>query len=247
MQTLWLPSTSRGNLDQRREPAWIAGLQIVHPGTVVRYHDDQLAVVSVELPENVLSDRDAHRLASTARHATNGRVMFGARAPTNGWIASRYKADFDLPWLVPLVAPVAHYLDDIYAEHAPDDHALQRSWVDGLADDAWRLTDGWTSGVVNHREQTLHTDIKNKPGTYNAMFWFRHRAVGGWLAFPNLGIRFPAGHRHALIHDPFALHGVTPVTYDGGHRGSVALYALRGFDQCGTAEDELRRGQVLAT
>jgi hypothetical protein len=146
---------------------------------------------------------------------------------------------------------------DLFAGRLPAEAAAHHAAVDGLVHRDWWLgPEGrpvpFTSGILNKTSVLpYHTDAGNVAGSWSSMLVMRRRVGGGYLHVPGYGVAFSCPNGSVLS---FAggthLHAVTPLARRSGgpsYRFSVVWYARSEMRVCGSADDEARRAQTVAT
>lgn len=103
----------------------------------------------------------------------------------------------------------------------------------------------FTSGIINKNNPLpYHKDSGNFPDCYSCMIMVKEGIVGGRLSLPEYDVKFDIPDGYMIMFDGQKLvHGVTPIIklHENAHRYTLVYYSLKGFWQCLTEEEELKR------
>jgi len=101
----------------------------------------------------------------------------------------------------------------------------------------------FTSGIINDNNPLLyHFDAGNYKGVWSAMFGFKKGIEGGFLAMPEIDIKFKISDKSLSMFDGQGiLHGVTPIkkTHPDAKRYTIVYYSLQQMWNCETPGTEL--------
>jgi len=101
----------------------------------------------------------------------------------------------------------------------------------------------FTSGIINDNNPLLyHFDAGNYKGVWSAMFGFKKGIEGGYLAMPEIDIKFKISDKSLSMFDGQGiLHGVTPIkkTHPDAKRYTIVYYSLQQMWNCETPGTEL--------
>lgn len=139
-----------------------------------------------------------------------------------------------------------------YQQHSPDFYSKHEKEMVGKIRPEYRMKGSvFTSGIVNKNNPLkYHFDTGNFNEVWSAMFVFKHRVGGGYLALPEYGLGIELKNNSLFMFDGQGLlHGVTPIKKLGheAYRYSIVFYSLKRMWQCQTITDELIRIRKLKT
>jgi hypothetical protein len=131
-----------------------------------------------------------------------------------------------------------------YRTHNPDLSSMHQQLTDEKVLGNYRMGDTmFTSGIINDNNPLLyHFDAGNYRGVWSAMFGFKKGIEGGYLAMPEIDIKFKISDKSLSMFDGQGiLHGVTPIkkTHPDAKRYTIVYYSLQQMWNCETPGTEL--------
>ncbi len=151
-----------------------------------------------------------------------------------------------------IIVGYAEKATEKYREHSPQFYAKHEETMQDKILPEYRMPKSvFTSGIVNKNNPLkYHFDTGNFTEVWSAMFVFKHRVSGGFLALPEYNVGIELKNNSLFLFDGQGiLHGVTPIKKHGleAYRYSIVFYSLKGIWKCQTLTDELIRIRKLKT
>lgn len=141
--------------------------------------------------------------------------------------------------------PLIREIDKVFAKEVPDRYAAQMKLIKKTSKDFAIPGTAFTTITVNRNFQTaVHLDkgdLKEGFGVLTALRAGKFK--GCYLCFPRFRVAVDMQTCDLLLADVHEYHGNTPLIGIAGayERISLVLYYRSGMDDCGTAEQELKR------